>query len=233
MLGSLLDCFYVAFENRNGEIPKEIQQIQIQGKNSEKWICFLPEGILKFFYTRRILSGRNCDIYVIPKTAIQPNPFLTKDFLEAITEKAINDYSKSQERKINVLGISLGNAPAYVFANNFSVDRFISVVPGSLLPECIWESIATRKIAESSGKTLEDYREALDDFSPIRNLSSLKVNSLEVYLGKSDKMIPYKRCKEIVDEMERMKLNPKTIIFPFSGHCETILYFSRNFAISQ
>jgi len=233
MLGLLLDRFYVAFENRNGEIPKEIQQIQIQGKNSEKWICFLPEGILKFFYTRRILSGRNCDIYVIPKTAIQPNPFLTKDFLEAITEKAINDYSKSQERKINVLGISLGNAPAYVFANNFSVDRFISVVPGSLLPECIWESIATRKIAESSGKTLEDYREALDDFSPIRNLSSLKVNSLEVYLGKSDKMIPYKRCKEIVDEMERMKLNPKTIIFPFSGHCETILYFSRNFAISQ
>ena len=72
MLGSLLDRFYVAFENRNGEIPKEIQQIQTQGKNSEKWICFLPEGILKFFYTRRILSGRNCDIYVIPKTAIFP-----------------------------------------------------------------------------------------------------------------------------------------------------------------
>ena len=233
MLGSLLDRFYVAFENRNGEIPKEIQQIQIQGKNSEKWICFLPEGILKFFYTRRILSGRNCDIYVIPKTAIQPNPFLTRDFLEGITEKAINDYSKSRERKINVLGISLGNAPAYVFASLFPVDRFISVVPGSLLPECIWESIATKKIAENSGRTLENYQEALDYFSPIRNLSSLKVNSLEVYLGKSDKMIPYKRGKELIDEMERIKLNTRTAIFPFSGHCEAILYFSRNFAISQ
>jgi len=232
MLGSILDYLYVAFENRDGEIPKNIQHIKTNGGNTEKWICFLPEGVLKFPYTKRgILSGRNCDIYAIPRTAIQPNPKSTRELLEKIMRTAISDYSFMQEKNVNVLGISLGNAPAYLFANFFQVNRFISAVPGSLLPECIWESIATRRIAESSGRTLENYREALDDFSPARNLDNLKVNSLEIYLGKSDKMIPYERGKELVDEMEKKGLNLKTTIFPASGHCETILYFARIFAI--
>ena len=78
---------------------------------------------------------------------------------------------------------------------------------------------------------MENYREALDDFSPARNLDNLKVNSLEIYLGKSDKMIPYERGKELVDEMEKKGLNPKTTIFSMSGHCETILRFAWDFVI--
>lgn len=231
MLSSLLDYMYVLFENRNGEIFREVQHVKNIDKG-ENWICFLPEGILKFsYFKKKILSGRNSDVYVIPKTAIQPNPELTKDLLEKITEKAIEDYSNKSCGNINVLGISLGNANAYKFANNFPVNRFVSVVPGSFLPECIWESIATRKIARGSGKTLNDYRDALDNFSPIRNLDNLKAKSLEIYLGRCDKMIPYKRGKELVEGMRKRGLNPKLIIFPFSGHCETVFHFARNFAI--
>jgi|SRR3989344_5314480 len=231
MFGSILDYLYVAFENRNGEIPEEIQHTKTNDGDSENWICFLPEGVLKFSYARnRILSARNSNVYVIPKNAIQPDPKTTRKLLEEITKRASDDYYKKQG-DINVLGVSLGNAPAYKFANYFPVKRFVSVVPGSLLPECIWESIATRKIAEKSGRTLENYREALNNFSPARNLDNLKVNSLEIYLGKSDKMIPYERGKELVDEMEKKGLNLKTTIFPASGHCETILYFARIFAI--
>jgi len=233
MLGTLLDYLYVSFENRTGEIPKEIQHIKIDDGNFEKWICFLPEFALRFGYIRnKIFSKRNCDVYVIPKTAIQPNPESTKELLEKITENAINNYSEKRE-KINILGVSLGNAPAYKFANAFPVNQFVSVAPGSFLPECVWESIATRRIAENSRETLDDYREALDDFSPIRNLDNLEANSLEVYLGKCDKMIPYKRGKELVDEMKKKELNPRTTIFPASGHCETILFFAKSFAISQ
>ena len=231
MFGSILDYLYVAFENRNGEIPKEIWHIKTNDGDSEDWICFLPEGILKFPYARnRILSARNSDVYVIPKNAIQPDPKTTRKLLEEITKRASDDYYKKRG-DINVLGVSLGNAPAYKFANYFPVKRFVSVVPGSLLPECIWESIATRKIAEKSGRTLENYREALNNFSPARNLDNLKVNSLEIYLGKSDKMIPYERGKELVDEMEKKGLNPKTTIFSMSGHCETILRFAWDFVI--
>ena len=217
MLGSILDYLYVAFENRNGNIPEEVQHIQTSCENSENWICFLPESALKFSHIRKkILSRINSDAYVVPKTAIQPNPEVTRKFLDDITQIAISDYLKKQKSEVNVLGISLGNASAYKFANDFPVRRFVSVVPGSYLPECIWESIATRKIAKNSGKTLEDYRDVLDDFSPIRNLDKLKAKSLEVYLGKRDKMIPYKRGKELVDEMKTRGLNPKTTIFPFS-----------------
>ena len=233
MLGILLDYLYVSFENRTGEIPKEIQHIKIDDGNFEKWICFLPEFALRFGYIRnKILSKRNCDVYVIPKTAIQPNPESTKELLEKITENAINNYSEKRG-EINVLGVSLGNAPAYKFANTFPVNRFVSVAPGSFLPECVWESIATRRIAENSGRSLDDYREALDIFSPVRNLDNLKVNSLEVYLGKSDKMIPYSRGKELVDKMEETGLSPRTTIFSSSGHCETILRFATDFAILQ
>lgn len=101
------------------------------------------------------------------------------------------------------------------------------------LPECIWESIATRKIAKGSGKTLDDYRDALDDFSPIRNLDNLKAGRIEVHLGVSDKMIPYQRGRELVDEMKVRKVNLSTTIYSFSGHCEAIIRFARNFAISK
>ena len=231
MLGSILDYLYVISENRSGEIPKEIQHIQTSGEDAENWICFLPEGVLKFSHTRkRILSMRNCDVYVLPKTTIQPNPESTGELLEKITENAINNYSKKRE-EINILGVSLGNAPAYKFANAFPINQFVSVAPGSLLPECIWESIATRRIAENSGRILDDYQKALDEFSPIRNLDNLKANSLEIYLGQYDKMIPYKRGKELVNEMKKRELNPKTVIFSMSGHCETIFHFARDFAI--
>ena len=146
---------------------------------------------------------------------------------------AISNYLKAQEKRINVLGISLGNAPAYKFADFFHVERFVSVVSGSLLPECIWESIATKKIAENLGRTLDDYREALDDFSPIKNLGNLKANSLEIYLGRYDKTIPYKRGRELIDEMRIKGLNPEVTTYSFSGHCETVLSFARNFEILQ
>ena len=234
MLGTTLDYLYVAFENRIGEIPEEVQHIQRDENDSERWICFLPEGVLKFSYVRnKILSGKNSDVYVIPKTAIQPNPEITRELLEKIIGMSISNRFKQPEGILNVLGISLGNAPAYLFANFFPVNRFVSVVPGSLLPECIWESIATREITEGSGKTLDDYREVLNDFSPLRNLNSLKVDSLEVYLGKCDKMIPYERGRELVDRMEKIGLKPRTKVLPFSGHCETIFYFTKDFAISQ
>ena len=222
------------FEDRTSDIPKDAEYILINNKNkniNDHWMCFLPESILRFGYIKRkVISSRNLEICVIPKTAIQPNPLLTKEFLEKVTEEAINQYSKKQkEVDVNILAVSFGNAPAYRFASVFPVGRFVSVVPGSFLPECIWESIATRRMAENSGYTLEDYRNALDSFSPLRNLDSLKVKSLEIYLGCYDKMIPYQRGKELVEEMERKKLNPKVIIYPFSGHCEAILRFAKNF----
>lgn len=230
MFGSILDYLYVSSQNVVGDIPKKLERISIKEKDTDDyWICFLPESILRLeFIKRKIISSRDTEVYVIPKTIVQPNPRLTREFLERITEEAINQ-NLGREREINLLGISLGNAPAYKFANVFSVDRFVSVVPGSFLPECIWESIATRRMAENSGYSLNDYKEALDDFSPIRNLDSLSANSLEVYLGRFDRMIPYSRGKELIEGMRKIGLNPKTQTYPLSGHCEAIFHFARSF----
>lgn len=137
MIGSILDFLYASFNSDFGEIPKELEYFSVKNKSSNDfWICFLPESILSFeFIKRKIISSRDTEIYVIPKTIIQPNPMLTRDVLERITEEAINQEFRRGE--INLLGISLGNAIAYKFANVFRVDRFVSVVPGSFLPECI------------------------------------------------------------------------------------------------
>ena len=64
MFGSLIDYLYVMFESRDGKIPEDVNNIQTNGEDSENWICFLPESISKFSYTRdRIFSRRNYDAY--------------------------------------------------------------------------------------------------------------------------------------------------------------------------
>jgi esterase/lipase len=172
----------------------------------------------------------NIEFYVLPKIPISPNPKITRDFLDKTLKKAIWKQKKIYPGKeVNVLGISMGNVLAFRFAQHFKVNKFISVVPGSRLAECIWESIATRKIVQNSGRSFEEYKKNLADYNPIENVKKITPTFSEIYLGKGDLMIPYKRGKELAELMEK-KLKTKIKTRRFSGHVETVINFSKEFS---
>lgn len=126
------------------------------------------------------------------------------------------------------MSISLGNVLGFRFAEHFKVNKFISVVPGSRLAECIWESIATKKIAQNSGKSLRDYKKVLANYNPIESVSRIKPLYSEMYLGRNDLMIPFKRGEELAKVMKK-RFKTRVICLKSSGHVETIFEFSKQF----
>jgi|WetSurMetagenome_2_1015567.scaffolds.fasta_scaffold392975_2 hypothetical protein len=133
------------------------------------------------------------------------------------------------KQPLNILGISLGNVLAFKFATLFKTNKLISVVPGSKLPECIWESVTTGKIAKNSGKGLKGYRKELSCFNPIDDLKKIKINCCEIYLGTSDKMIPFKRGLQFAKEAKKILKNTDIKVYKTCGHIETVLKFSNKF----
>lgn len=232
MLGSLLDRIFVAYSNRNGSLPLQIEHHSFRnGDVTSNWVCFIPEFCYRIPSIRKriIPEGINLDVYVLPKTIIQPNPELTRVFLDDVLRVATQNQTKHYSRKeVNVLGISLGNVLSFRFAEQFPVNNLLSVVPGSRLAECIWESIATNPITENSGRSLQDYQKSLANYNPIESVSRINPSVSEIYLGGRDLMIPSKRGKELAQAMqEKVKVNIK--YHRFSGHVETVVSFSKKF----
>ena len=234
MLGSLLDKTFVACSHKRGALPSQIEHHAYKHNNSSpNWVCFIPEFCYRVPFLRNCLiqEGVNVDLYVLPSatSAVQSNPKLTCKFLDDVLVGAIQRQKQNYYgKKVNVMGISLGNVLAYRFAENFRVDKLFSVVPGSRLAECIWESIATNSIAKNSGRSLQDYQEALAGYNPIESASKIKPSYTEIHLGLCDLMIPYFRGNELAKKM-KSKFNTKVECGKYSGHVETIISFSIKF----
>jgi len=234
MLGPLLDRAYVLLRRNGGGLPTLVDSdSKVEDKSSDPWFLFLPDFIFEKTHLWKTAFPENANVYAycLPRAAIQPDPVQTRGFLQRVTDEAVERLgSLENPDKLSIIGISLGNAPAFKIANSFPLETLISVVPGSKLPECIWESIATNRIVRGSGKTLEDYQDALKDFSTIENLQGVSANNIEVYLGAYDLMIPYSRGQELVRAMESRGLDPKVRTYRLSGHVEAIHYFSKDFS---
>jgi dienelactone hydrolase len=227
MFKSLPDEILVKFEKRVGKLPQKIKHIRLKNTTAkETWVCFVPELITRVGYLRKNFLGKsiNADIYVSSETTVQPNPKKTRDYLEKILKEAIKREKQNKTgNKLNVLGISMGNVLAFRFAEYFKINKFVSVVPGSKLSECIFESIATKKIAFNSGRSLKTYQKELRIFDPEAHIDTLKAKKIKIYLGKYDKMIPYKRGFELVKKMKQKGLRPMVKIYPDDGHVEVIV----------
>jgi hypothetical protein len=227
MFKSVPDKILVKFEKRVGRLSQKVNCLSLKNSSAkETWICFVPEFIIRVGYTKKKILAKNinAEIYICSEKAIQPNPKTTREYLDKILNEAIKKQKESKFKgKTNVLGVSMGNTWAFKFANHFRVDKLVSVVPGSKLPECIFESIATRKIAESSGKDLKAYKKYLKTYGPEENLDNLKAKKIKIYLGPYDVMIPYKRGLELVKKMRKKGLKPSVKTYANSGHVETII----------
>jgi hypothetical protein len=233
MFDSILDKIFVACSNRNGEIPSKAKSYQIKERERAKynWVCFVPEFCDRIYLIKNkiIKEGKNVNFYILPKTTIQSNPKLTQKFLDNILKEAITNQKRNPSKKINVLGVSLGNVLAFRFAEYFKINKLISVVPGSRLAECAWESIATKEIVRNSGLNLKDYKKILKNYNPIESVPKISTKYAEIFLGTSDLMIPYQRGKELAEAMQKNFKNINVYSRKFSGHVETIFYFVKQF----
>ena len=199
----LLDRFYALTLSGYKELENSKQDIHwtpYYNESTDLWLCFLPSFAYRSRRIRERILPKTGSLWVceIPKFTIQPNPSITREILEKVSEKGNQLIEQSHIKNPSFLGVSLGNAPAFYLANlTGSTGRLVSVAPGSYLPECIRESVATSHIVKKGlrrGYSFEDYVAHLSQFSPINNLDNLQTQT-EVHLGRYDLMIPYKRGK--------------------------------------
>jgi hypothetical protein len=227
MFKSVPDKIVAKFEKRVGKLSQKVNLVSNKNNSSKEiWVCFVPEFIARLGYTRKKLLAKNInsEIYISSEKAVQPDPKETRKYLDKVLAEAIKKQKNNDSKiSLNVLGISMGNVLAFRFANYFKINRLVSIVPGSKLPECIWESIATKKIALASNKDLKAYQKELAIYDPDANLDNLKAKKIEVYLGRYDLMIPYQRGLELVEKMKKKGLKPIVKTYTTSGHVETII----------
>lgn len=227
-LYALLLSKYKELEDSNQDINWTPQHRTHEGL----WLCFLPS----FAYNSRKLRKRilpqegNLWVCEVPQFAIQTNPSITREILERVSEAGLEIINASDVANPSFLGVSLGNAPAFYLANQTgSTGRLVSIAPGSYLPECIRESVATAHIIKKGlkrGYLFEDYIYHLSQFSPSNNLYNLQTQT-EVHLGRYDLMIPYKRGKELTDQLQKRN-NTRVTINAYQDHVSLIRSFQFN-----
>lgn len=212
------------------EAPKFRQYYLNRGSDKE-WFCFIPSSIYNSpKFTNKVLPKKgNLHIYEIPSNTIQPNPKITRTLLEDITDCARTEIKGMKIKDPCFQGISLGNAPAFVLANETrSKGKFISVAAGARLPECIRDGIATREIMDLAlqhGYSFDQYKQVLDVFSPVNNLNQIAAQP-RFYLGARDVIIPYKSGEELIHQVKKVGMGAEVNIYRFLDHTSLLFLFS-------
>jgi len=228
----ILDRIYAEKEGKKKDFVDQIEHLEKICKNSRaNWICFLPESNVRDNNPLRDVLCRvgNYDVYVLPNGLIQPTPKIIDEYLSRVLRMAIEVQEKKYSHdELNLMGVSLGNVLAYRLAamNQFTVNRFISVVPGSRLSESIFEGIVTKSIPD---QPLEKFKDVLGRWDPIENLDFV-ADKTELYVGTHDLMIPSKRGIELAKAVHsRKKLNPNINYFGQCGHVKSVQKFAESF----
>lgn len=202
-------------------------------QSNQLWIGIFPSLV---YDRERLRKGAFPDgvetiSYRLPKDTITPNPIEIKQVLENFYKDAQEaiEFSNRFPTDISLLGISLGGTIAFKLANHFQIGQLLCVAPGANLPECIRDGIATKSLFERSrelGYSLSDFRDQLDEYSPINNLDNLsEVGRILLYLGFWDQMIPYQDGARLVRSMRDLGLTPQITKRYFYGHGLTITRF--------
>ena len=190
----------------------------------------IPMRILK---NRILRAGHSCLIYQFPIKILSENVHLTEKYFKEVQE----DIKKEIERMKNaynfseiiVVGISLGCVNALMVANkNINVDKVILVVPGDSLSDSLWRGVGTRKLKNQIKRHHINLKELENDWKyldPKNNIDGLFGKELEIYLSRSDKVIPYTNGNHLVKDIRDIGLNPTIIKNNKLGHYFTPLGF--------
>lgn len=190
----------------------------------------IPMRILK----KRILkTGNSCLIYQFPVKILSENIHLTEEYFKEIQEEVKKDIKeiKSEYKfsEIIVVGISLGCVNASMITNkNPDINKLILVVPGDSLSESLWRGIGTKKLKNQIIKhhiNLEELEKDWRKLDPKNNIDGLSGKDIEIYLSRSDKIIPYTNGNHLVKDMKNIGLNPIVFKNKRLGHYLTPFKF--------
>jgi hypothetical protein len=183
---------------------------------------------------RRILnSGNSCLIYQFPIKILSDNVHLTEQYFKEIETEIKKDVENIKLKhgfiEVVVVGMSLGCVNALMVSNkNNYVNKVILVVPGDSLSDSLWRGIGTRKLKNQIKRhniNLKELEKDWQDLDPKNNIDGLANKYIEIYISKSDKIIPYTNGHHLVVDIENIGLRPVVIKNKRLGHYLTLLKF--------
>jgi len=215
-------------------------QITKRGPQNECWFCFVPYVSSKFFSGIMPKTG-TIFMYNLPtvftysssKDIGKSNPILMRNFLRKISQDAYKRISKLKRKKINFLGVSLGNIIQFHIIGKHKphITRMVAVAPVADLPWCVLHSVATQKAVNEARKNglniKQASRAALDEFSPIKYISVISPQTqLYTYIGGRDRYIPTEDGERLIKALKRKGKNVKVKRYRSAGHFEVMWRFS-------
>lgn len=163
--------------------------------------------------------------YEMPQAIVSSEPELCIRALNVVLEDAKRVFWRSRldVDQLLVVGLSIGNAAATLFANTLGA-RLCSIASADRGDLTLWESPASRMVrneAEAKGYKLADFTRALDGLHTVDNLANLAPGSRFV-VGLRDEFVPKQRREGLVAAVHRT-LPAAEVIYVDSGHIGTML----------
>jgi pimeloyl-ACP methyl ester carboxylesterase len=197
------------------------------------WHASLSELPIRLLKRRILKAGYSCLIYQFPGKILSENIHLTEKYFKEIQEEIRKDVkhlkNKHNFREVIVIGMSLGCINALMVANkNPDVNKVSLVVPGDSLADSLWRSIGTKKLKNKIKMENVNLRELEKDWQcldPKNNIDGLFDKEIEIYLSRSDKVIPYENGGHLIKDMKNIGLNPIFFKNNKLGHYLTIFEF--------
>ena len=199
----------------------------------------LSQAPMRVLSERIVKAGYSCLSYEFPTNILSQDIYKTREAFLKIKKDIRKEIKRIKKfytfKEITIIGISLGCVNATMIAdNNKDIDNICLVVPGDSLAFCLWNGVATVDIKEKIEKqniSLKTLERVWKKLAPKNNLSYQKNKHIEIYISRTDDVIPYESGKRLVEEMKKKGLNPEIFTNNKLGHYLTPVKFilSKNF----
>lgn len=176
--------------------------LRIEGDPGSATIVFLPWCMpYRLAMARRIVPENYLACYEMPRAIVSSEPELCIRALHAVVDDATRSFERSRltPDQLLVVGLSIGNAAATMFANRIGA-RLCSVASADRGDLTLWESPASRHVkahAEEKGYRVGDFTRALNGHHTIDHLDNLAPGSRFV-IGLQDELLPEARREGLV-----------------------------------
>jgi hypothetical protein len=176
--------------------------LRIEGDPTSATLVFLPWCMpYRLAMARRIVPENYLACYEMPRAIVSSEPELCIKALHAVVDDATQSFERSRltAHELLVVGLSIGNAAATMFANRVGA-RLCSIASADRGDLTLWESPASRTVkehAEEKGYRVEDFTSALKGHHTIDHLDNLAPGSRFV-VGLQDELLPEARREGLV-----------------------------------
>lgn len=175
-----------------------------------------------FWFLGQVLAshGYHAIIYTSPVLILSPDPKETLKNFEKIKEDALKKIKKLPKKKrdnLAVFGISLGNIPAFMLAQEVAgVKKIIANTPPADFAETVWKwnqkKFNFKKLLAEKKITRKQLKKEWAPLSPINNLNFRNDKSLLLFASLHDEIFPYTQAQEIIKKCEKENINFEAII---------------------